>query len=651
MRKKVLLLLLLMAAGLLSACAKNPKKVYEDQLQSGIDKMATYVESTYHTIFESEEKNYGVNIDYTLRDLKVSGEEFEDFTLASNFDVYEKNAKIVTTFNYDGEKLITGEVYGNNDKLYLMLPDYSQKALSIENVGTKQLEFPEMPEADEIATQIREYGKMLADTFQYTGYEKKVTFDQNNFKFDAKVMTGECSGVELEATMENISDKFKESELYKSLVDWMEMGEEYYDDDLDFEDKTEYGNSKLQLKFYDGKKGNMAYELIDTESESRFVFVTDGISWSAFVTEKDKIIVELTNHIEMDGSDISGYLKFTMADEMTLMLEFTEVKLSNKIISNCNFKLLYGEKDEELTLLAEGKYSKEDKKTTYTVKIEDGEYDASGELEIIITEREPVAFELPTDTVDFNEPDEWTSSFDMEKMQNDIVKFEALGEKIQSIIYTYQYNNYNETEDIDFPDDNYDVEDEDWGETNAPIGESEFKYFSNYEDDGSYVYFNPTKEEVVERGLPSSGMSILCDDPKVIKKITNYLDTTDIAKQCEKDVMEIFTVSGPIGMESSQWEEITSYSSDWFNRISYTKEALTGELSAVYINSRDKDFTLKAMQTVYEACTGEDGSGLQKETSEGYWEITSLDNSISAYIYEYKDEKDEVYYMGDFYAY
>lgn len=234
----------------------------------------------------------------------------------------------IAEFSLNGNSILKTDVYVDKESVYVNLPKYSKdylKLLSVEDILGMSLEeytsqiaksSEGMPTAEEALELWTRYSEKFISCFRHEAYEKKAEAGTGNYSFSGAKYVICADTKDLVAVTE---------ELFKELEKYPSFGTE----NIELEALDEDG--KVYCTYYEGKKGQYAWEISDSKNEKpAVVFISaekgfclytyeDGEAKVCFYSEKDsdrkgKIILideekEYTfnyDNLTKDTIDISG---------------------------------------------------------------------------------------------------------------------------------------------------------------------------------------------------------------------------------------------------------------------------------------------------------------------------------------------------------
>lgn len=638
-----LLSMLMVFTMVLTGCGKKPAETYKGELDKVVLFASEGAGKVYSNIpgVSKDDKGFDISLDVIATDSgDVTKGDYSSIGAELELDFVGENTQAVINLNLDKKPFASGKAILNGDRLYFTIPDFTSEfvGLSLEKTG---VELSKLPSSEEIKSMVKDYGTRLVTAFQYESVDKKANIDVDGIFFKATKFTGVANTDELKTITDGIAKDFKESSLYKALGNT--VGEKSEQIGEKFNEMTSEDNKTVKLNVYIGKDKNVAYEF-EKEDNSKLGYITNGTNWTLYTIESDKEVALAYHKVEADGKN--GKLFMGDKESSVEVIYTNAVKDKDNKITSCNFIVRTTEDGISSDTLA-GSYKDEGKKVISIEIKEDGTKIA--DLELSINTREAKAFEVPTEYYDANsELLSWMGTINEDKISEFGDKFNIVNEIINSFSFKDKKSdsvspNAGNTSQVG-GDDTKALEDFEVVREGQAKPLEEFKGYTKESND---VWFQPSEEEVLEVGEPSTGVRTLDISDEQIKNVEDYLARESFIKDARVTDDKSYVIMGTEGDLKSYYTRTVTYFADEENFISIGYEAVTGKLSSIMVRTSDKERCLELTQSLYDYATGNASEEkLIDNYKDGAYNIYDASSGVNVIVLEGENYNETKYYTG-----
>ncbi len=546
-------------------------------------------------------------------------------------------------FAFDGTlylnetEVISAELYTDFQNFMFNLPKYSTAyaaATMEELAGTTSEEMPafnlaDFPTNQELYALMENSLNSLIDCFEpQIGIEENLTIGTGEY-----VMTGEKHTVTV--SRENLlawTDTFE-----KEFVEL--LGTEInFDDVVSEEDASaEETFTNFVMHYYTDNNGSYAWELYpDTEADVPLVFVSTPKGFCLYSQEEGTQEVILYS---VAASDKTGTITIPGDEEtaaVNLNYEFGDNSITLSMADETmEFSMYYAVNNGTVTvdfeLIAEGvSFVMKETATTTTadLTISVASFGMEmGSLTMKATLRDYAEITVPQNTTDM---ETWSAGLDQEALTADLMKLMTDFPFLMDLIM-----NSGEGEDQGTaPESTYTPP--------ADYTDAFMNMTGYYIDSDGYVDFNPTKDEVLAMGVPSTGFDTIAVTEDQKTALFNF--SKSCFEKCDSDSEEFFWVYGDTldGTVDSYYsvEYTFAEAGNWENYISLEFDAVSGafHIANIYNPSKDEAFRianelLKLLNIDYT---------ITQKAAEEY----TFENGLSLAAYDGAEYGSNYYYVG-----
>jgi len=639
-----ILSMLMVFTMVLTGCGKKPAETYKGELDKVVLFASEGAGKVYSNIpgVSKDDKGFDISLDVIATDSDgVIKGDYSSIGAELELDFVGENTQAVINLNLDKKPFTSGKAILGGDKLYFTLTDFTSEYLGL-NIEKTGVELSKLPSSDEIKSMVKDYGTRLVTAFQYESVDKKTNIDVDGIFFKATKFTGVANTDELKTITDGIAKDFKESSLYKALGN--AVGEKSEQIGEKFNELTSEDNKTVKLNVYIGKDKNVAYEF-EKEDNSKLGYITNGTNWTLYTIESDKEVALAYHKVEADGKN--GKLFMGDKESSVEVIYTNAVKDKDNKITSCNFIVRTTEDGISSDTLA-GSYKDEGKKVISIEIKEDGTKIA--DLELSISSREAKAFEVPTEYYDANsELLSWMGTINEDKISEFGDKFNEITQLINSFSFKDRKN------DAVSPNAGVDTSNAGGDDTKAledfeVVREGQAKpleEFKGYNPNSYDVWFEPSEEEVLEAGEPSTGVRTLVISDEQIKNVEDYLARESFIKDARVTDDKSYVIMGTEGDLKSYYTRTVTYFADEENFISVGYEAITGKLSSIMVRTSDKERCLELTQSLYDCATGNASEEkLIDNYKNGAYNIYDASSGVNVIVLEGENYNETKYYTG-----
>ncbi|MBQ9118758.1 MAG: hypothetical protein IJY09_01735 [Lachnospiraceae bacterium] len=619
----VLLCLILVCTSFAACGKKDDEKASNDKQEEVkseevvVSTMQNFADEVTKALEEAEKQTpdvfEGSGVEMTL-EVEPGKELLENYGLAGLEKIgmeidgdFKEEFMATVDVALNGSSLLEMAMAADNENVYVNLPKYSDSYMAVsieETLGMSLEEYQEqmmgamsasmegMPTVSDIKEIWKDFSTGMIGSITYEDREKDSKVGIEGYEVSGNKYINKVDMEKMGKTLNELMEALAEFDALEITAEEIEIDEEL----------------KMYLNYYEGEEGTYAVEL--TDEEEGFVFVAAEKGYCLYAGDGEE---NETLFYTVKESDTKGEIVLTLDGEefvieydnyskngVDLKMDIEGIEVALSIQEKSGLTTITFDVDG-MGMKVSGTLEGTEKETKLTLS---GSYQdvEIGTLTMNVKVRDYKEVKIPSDVVDM---ETWSTGLDVEALMTDLqqimVDYPFIGNLVNSYIGGEMdeddYDDYDDSDVIGGDDvvvGGDDITGSDDVETpyEIPAGYSdEFMAFTGYAvDEDGYVDFEPTEEEVLAVGKPSTGFDTI---PVTAEQKADLIAYAENAfKEFYLSDYVGYYVWGSIEYESveSYYQEDYTYYDDaeFSNSIELTFDLVSGELGRINVRNVDQ---------------------------------------------------------------